>query len=368
MPIRFPMFWPNSVNVAPSLQQGLKVGLASALSYAAALALNLPTPYIAVVSAVVVLQAHVADSLQMAAQRLFGTLTGALISLLVLATNPGGDFYTGLWLFMALTFCGFLTTYAPQFRMAGITVAIVFLMGVHSDDWLFVAVERVVEIALGVAGAVLVSLLIWPRRATTLLRGTLGEYFREAAQLIPALTAEFAVTQRPGPTAALAALDSRMTRCHELLSKALVPEARIYPRGHRRHRDTLRLMTVAERVHDHLHAMAAALATESGESERFILEPELLAMAQVLRATLEDLADPDMSQTLARDQARNQNQACLIRAALSQTETRLAELRRLGSTKRLGLPKLSQFFAFYHTLRSLGEMLAEEREGRWNTA
>lgn len=334
-------------SLAPSLKQGLKVGLASLLTYAAARSLGLPTPYIGVVTAVIVLQAYVADSLQMAAYRMSGTLVGALISLLLLAATPVGDAQIGLLLFAALTFCGFLTTYAPQFRMAGVTVAIVFLMGVGSPDWLSVALDRVVEIALGIACAVLVSLLVWPRRASALLRKTLGEYLAEAGRLAEALNAEFQEAQRPGPASSTAALDGLMARARELASKAIAHEVRVYPQGSQ---EAVRLMARAERIHDHLHAMSAALAAPSGEPEQFIIEPEMRDLATKIRAALESPTAQGIEPSRAEG----------VAAGLSRVDARVAELRGLGTTRRLDLAKLSQFFAFYHALRGLGETLARE--------
>lgn len=333
-------------SIVPSLKHGFKVGLASLLTYASALAIGLPSPYIGVVTAVIVLQAYVADSLQMAAYRMSGTLVGALISVLILAVNPGGDAYTGLLLFLSLAFCGFLTSYAPQFRMAAITVSIVFLMGVHSDDWTAVAIDRVVEIALGIACAVLVSLVVWPQRSSALLRETLGKYFREAGRRTVAMSGQFLETQRAG-AAFDASLDALLVKARDLATKAIAQEARFYPRAHQ---DGLSLMTTAERIHGGLHAMASALATESGEPERFIMEPELRKLVQAIEAALLSLAD-------SAESGRSSERTETVRAALNHADVRLMELRSLGTTRRFELVKLSQFYAFYHSLRRVGEAL-----------
>ncbi len=333
-------------SIVPSLKHGFKVGLASLLTYAAALALGLPSSYIGVVTAVIVLQAYVADSLQMAAYRMSGTLVGALISVLILAVNPGGETYTGLLLFLSLAFCGFLTSYAPQFRMAAITVAIVFLMGVHSEDWRVVAIDRVVEIALGIACAVLVSLLVWPQRSSALLRETLRKYFLQAGRRSVDMTGRFLETQRAG-TDSDADLDALLVKARDLAAKAIAQEARFYPRAHQ---DALGLMTAAERVHGGLHAMASALAAESGEPERFIMERELRELAASIEAALTSLAMTAWSeQTLQRIED--------LRGALGRADARLHELRSLGTTRRFELAKLSQFHAFYHAMRRVGEAL-----------
>ncbi|WP_027366978.1 FUSC family protein [Desulfocurvibacter africanus] len=334
-------------SIVPSLKQGFKVGLASLLTYASALALGLPSSYIGVVTAVIVLQAYVADSLQMAAYRMSGTLVGALISVLVLAVNPGGDVYTGLFLFVALAFCGFLTSYAPQFRMAAITVSIVFLMGVHSEDWRIVAIDRVVEIALGIACAVLVSLTVWPQRASALLRETLGRYFRDAALRVAAMTSHFLETQRAESVSDAGGLDALLAKSRDVATKAIVQESRIYPRAYQH---VLGLMTTAERIHGGLHAMANALAAESGEPASFIMEPEMRELAASIEAALLSLADTAWSEhTSQRIEA--------VRGALDRAEARLQELRSLGTTRRFELAKLSQFYAFYHALRRVGEAL-----------
>jgi uncharacterized membrane protein YccC len=63
---------------------GLKTAFAAVLTYAITTFLNLEFGYWAVISAVIVMQVYVADSVEMCLYRLSGTAAGALLGVLVI--------------------------------------------------------------------------------------------------------------------------------------------------------------------------------------------------------------------------------------------------------------------------------------------
>ncbi len=62
-------------------RHGVKVGLASVLAYYLSGQVGLPYAYWAVITTVIVMQMHVADSIQMCLYRFTGTAIGAVIGI-----------------------------------------------------------------------------------------------------------------------------------------------------------------------------------------------------------------------------------------------------------------------------------------------
>lgn len=329
-----------------NLRQGVKVALASVLGYAGALAVGSHYPYIATVSAVIVVQTYVADTLQMAFYRLSGTLIGCLLSIAALALTPVLGVPTCL--FLAVFLCAFLISYTKQFRMAAITVAIVYLVCIHDGgDWAY-AIERMVEIVVGVFAAVVVSLAFFPDRATKALRRAMDDYFQEAAGRLPLLVDAFVDRQQPVAPGLLDDLDRSFLRCRDLMEKALTHEAWFFSD---RREFSIRAMALARSVRESLHGLAQALADPHGEDShqgvRLIIEPELRALAAALAAGIADHAGF----------AQSSEPGAQLRQALERADARLMELRAQDVTKRLVLGTLSQFYAGWKSLHNLAEAL-----------
>lgn len=335
----------------PNLRQGARVALASVLAFGLASAASLPYPYIAVVSAVIVIQTYVADTLRMALYRVSGTIIGCLLSLAALWLLPPGGAYAALGLFAAIFLCAFLISWTSHFRMAAITVAIVYVAGLSETAHTAFALERTLEIVIGVVCALLVSVGFFPERAARDVRASLAEFFQQAARDLDVLTELFLDMQRPARPGMLAGLDARLAGCRELLAKAVRTEAWFFSDDKE---GLAREALVAERVHEALHGIAHALAAPCGEGVHFILEPELRVLGRELCATLRARAagaDDECAASAKR-----------LRAALDVAEERLAELRALDTTKRLELAKVAQFYAAYQALHGLAESLLEQAD------
>jgi uncharacterized membrane protein YgaE (UPF0421/DUF939 family) len=102
--------------------------IATTLAYALATALRLPQPYWAPLTAIFPMQNSVGGSLKAAIDRLVGSICGALAGGLAAVLLP---FHTptalGLALVGAITPLALLTAYAPQYRIAPVTLVIVLL-------------------------------------------------------------------------------------------------------------------------------------------------------------------------------------------------------------------------------------------------
>ncbi|EPR37670.1 Fusaric acid resistance protein conserved region [Desulfovibrio sp. X2] len=335
-----------------NLRQGVKVGLASVLGYAGALAAGSHYPYIATVSAVIVVQTYVADTLQMALYRASGTIIGCLLSIAALILTP--TLGTPVCLFLAIFICAFLISYTKHFRMAAITVSIAYLVCIHDGgDWAY-AIERMVEIMVGVCAAVVVSLAFFPDRASKALRQAIAAYFQEAARLLPVLMDAFVDRQQAVPPGTLDTLDREYMNCRDLMNKALTREAWFFSAYRER---TIKSMNLAGAARESLHGLAQALLVPSGGEGRrggvrLILEPELRALGEAMAAGLSDHVAF----------LQNPHPGADLLLALDRADARLLDLRAHDITKRLGLETLAQFYAGWQSLHNLAEaMLAFAR-------
>lgn len=373
-----------------NLRQGAKVALAATLSYVCATWAGLLYPYIAVVSTVIVVQVYVADTVQMAALRVAGTVIGCLVGVAALALLPGTFAWSLAGLFVTVFVCAFLISYSSYFRMAAITVAIVYLAGLGEENSFAFALERTLEIVIGVVCALGVSLLVFPDRASRALGETLHGYHAEAARLCGLLLGAFLDLQRRGEAADMGRLDRLFAQAREFLGKALRSESWLVAAEKRQ---TLVEVARAERIHEGLHGMAHALSVPHGQGVRFLIEPELRALGEAVVEALKarGLAARKACETASRvvksgkgsgmkfgwpdisphapphspsagtgaGKPREPWRAALL-TALERCDARLAELRAQGITRRLSLEKLSQFYAFYGALHALADFLARE--------
>jgi uncharacterized membrane protein YccC len=142
--------------------------VAALLAFALAQVLTIPLHGLwAVLTAVVVTQMSVGGSLRATAEYVIGTLAGAIyasaVGLLVPHTTA-----MALAALLALTIAplAFAVALNPSFRVAPFTAALVLLIsGQLGEGPIESALYRLLEVALGGAVAVTVSLLVFPQRA-----------------------------------------------------------------------------------------------------------------------------------------------------------------------------------------------------------
>jgi uncharacterized membrane protein YccC len=198
----------------------LRTMVSTALAYALSTALRLPQGYWAVLTAIIVTQNSVGGSLKAAVDRLVGSICGALVGALAAVLLPAHTpIALGLVLVIAVTPLVLLTAYAPQYRIAPVTAVIVLLStGAGTLGPLGYALDRVLEISLGSAIGVVVSVLIAPARA----HGHLCEAAAETALLLAQIMTALEPAVRTGapdldklPARVQAALDRLSTAAQE---------------------------------------------------------------------------------------------------------------------------------------------------------
>jgi hypothetical protein len=322
------------------VRHGLKVGLASVLAYYLSGFVGLPYAYWAVITTVIVMQMHVADSINMCLYRFTGTAIGAVIGILLILIFPPTPVATMLGLFVGAGVCAYLTRYNERFRMAAITVAIVFLTSLGAENRIEFTLFRVVEIGIGVLCAFVVSVVVLPSRAGAVLRGKLREQYEELATHYTILMDNFLKRQKKTDPDLFFDLAGEAQKNREMFHKVFVTESRFF-------RDDVRLLslqvTVLQSVLERLQSMPIILNDVEGDGFDIIMAPALTRLAKATSEAMRAIGQgvPHDTHELA--------------AAVDVIENRFIELRSQGVTGRFSARRLFQVLSFINTSQHLGE-------------
>jgi uncharacterized membrane protein YccC len=137
------------------LWQAVRILAACALAYVAAMLIGLSEFYWALVTAVVVTQPALPETLAAGRDRALGTLIGALVGLAVIeAGQRGASTFALFW--VALVPLAILTAIKPNLRLSCVTLVIVVLVPAPGNPFAR-PFERIVEILVGVLASIVVS-------------------------------------------------------------------------------------------------------------------------------------------------------------------------------------------------------------------
>ena len=173
------------------IRHGLRIAAGGLASYAAGHALGLPQAYWAVFTAVLVVQGSVGGSWKASTDRFIGTIFGAAYGAAVATLVPHENAFTlGVALAISLVPLAVLSAFYPAFRVAPIT-AIILLLGSTgtTEGPIRAALLRTLEVALGGAFGMAVSLLLFPARAHMLLGRAADKVLQRLSELFPELIA-----------------------------------------------------------------------------------------------------------------------------------------------------------------------------------
>lgn len=328
------MFFLDLNSQKAHILHGVKTGIAAVIAYTAAQLFHLKFGYWASLSAVIVMQINVADSIRMCLYRFSGTAVGAAIAIAFIMIFPETPYMTELALFLSMGFCAYMTKYNVRYKMAAITACIVLLASVGEPERVSYGLFRVLEITLGVSSAFLTSIFILPLRASVALKESIHKQFNTCAELYDSLMEHFLELQSGLDVDTLESINKEIVGSRELYIKVLKHESYIYDE------DTellgLKVRTLEKSV-AHLRAMLYALNNVQGEGYDIIMKDELHHMATAISNAMNAIGDdqiPD-DQELSR--------------VLKENQDKLSKLRAEGATRRFYLEKMIQFFAFYHS-------------------
>lgn len=189
---------------------GLRTAVAGGLTMVIAEALSLPQGYWAVISAVIIVQNRIGATLQAAASRVAGTLAGGVVGFAIAMVTPSTTMGTLVGLVLAVGVLGMMAARNPNLRIAPVTAAILLVSAPSHVDVTISATHRMIEILIGCAIGVLVSMTVAPVRSDTSMR-------TQAAEVLSALATLFGI-DRSGKDAAH---DDEIAEANARIDKAL---------------------------------------------------------------------------------------------------------------------------------------------------
>jgi hypothetical protein len=159
---------------AAQLALALRVTVSAAVAFSLATALHLLLPLWAVLTSLIVTQMSVGRSLKVTRDYMFGTIGGAIYGGAIGVLIPySGSGEAGLLALLVLTVAplALIASYNPSLNTATVTAVIVLLVPtMHHTSPVGSAIDRVMEVAVGAFTGLLVSFLVLPSRAHSLLR------------------------------------------------------------------------------------------------------------------------------------------------------------------------------------------------------
>lgn len=152
---------PNSGPDRSYLWQTLRLFGACALAYLCGVVIGLPEKYWALITAIVVTQPVLGDTLAAGRERILGTLIGAAAGFLVLELAEHHLPLLPLF-WIALLALSLLIAMRPYLRLSAATLVVVVLVPGSGVPYIR-PFDRVVEILLGTLASIIVAALIRPR-------------------------------------------------------------------------------------------------------------------------------------------------------------------------------------------------------------
>ncbi len=179
--------------IRPQLRYCLRVSVAGVAAFAITKSLNFPLHGLwAVLTAIVVSQVSVGGSLRATVEYNIGTLVGAVYAAAVgLAIPHGAPISQAVALVASVAPMAVAAAINPAFRVAPFSAVLVLLIGSElGESPIASALTRVVEVAIGGAVAVLVSLVVFPERAHGMGLEAASRILNQMAELLPQFLAK----------------------------------------------------------------------------------------------------------------------------------------------------------------------------------
>ncbi|ACA17175.1 conserved hypothetical protein [Methylobacterium sp. 4-46] len=154
------------------LVQAARMTVSSLATFGLAAGLGLPQAFWAVITALIVTQSSVGSSLKAALDRFLGSVLGAVYGgAVALAVPHQGGITTAVALLLAIGPLSVAAAQSAGFRVAPITAVIVLLSTTGSTlGPIAFALDRILEVGLGCAIGLAVSLVVAPARAARVVR------------------------------------------------------------------------------------------------------------------------------------------------------------------------------------------------------
>lgn len=344
------LFWFG--NRGPEFRMAARVTVAGLLAFAIGRALGLAQGYWAVFTAVIVMQASLGGSFVAALDYFVGTLAGAVYGVAIALILPIENVYElGIALAVSLAPLAFLAALRRNFRVAPITAVIILIIpALQHSNAIQSAIGRVIEIAIGSGTGIVVSRLVFPARAQTVVAETAAQILRLSARLVQQLFAGFRekrdlgtiVRQQDGYRRLLMKLDGVVADAARERANYLSNAPDAEP-----------ILRTLRRLRFDYAIIGRAASSALPEPQRSTLLPPLEHAVDALRAYLGDTAQA----LLAR---RAPPSLDALTEAFAAYAAAMSELRRAGLTRDLSDQEAARIFTLGFALdqlrRNLGDL------------
>ena len=323
-----------------------KTALAAALCWWLALRFGLHDGYWGAISAIIVLQSNFGSTVNASRDRILGTVIGALIgfSFSLFGVLPWNYILAVL---AAIIICGLLGFHSSS-RLAGVTITIIMLVEKTGPRW-SLALERVVEVLLGIVVALAVTTLVLPDRARLRLRDGLAQEFLVLGAFFEAILEGF----RGAPAENLPTLrDDALAMLRS--NNQLLEAARNEPSGGPGWREGLSMLSQFGRsLFDAL--VALEFAVKDSHHDRFAqqLEPSLGKLAVDIRTGFHHVASCIHEWHFKVPPQIN------LEEDIAQLEARMTEARPKGI--RFSQPEILRTYAVQLHLKQIARLLRASR-------
>ncbi len=294
-----------------------KTALAAGLCWWIAMLFGLHDGYWGAISAIIVLQSNFGATISASRDRILGTLIGALLGF-AFAQLGALPWNYMLAVLAAVVVCGLLGLRSSS-RLAGVTITIVMLVKTGSH-WTL-ALDRVMEVFIGILVAIAISTLVFPDRARLRLRDGLALEFLVLGAFFEAILEGF----RGTPHESLPALREDVLAALRKNSQ-LLEAARNEPSGGPGWREGLGMLAQFGRsIFDALVALELAVkdSHEDGYSQQ--LEPALGRLAVDILTGFHYVAE-----CIHGWRFHIPPPGLLLEEDIAQLEARMAEVRHTG--------------------------------------
>jgi uncharacterized membrane protein YccC len=327
-------------------KQGIKTGLAGLIAYAIYVGFHLPEGFWIVTTALVVTQANLGASWQAALYRLVGTSCGALSAGLLSGLFGFGDVRKGILIFVLSAVFIYVSTEHPAFSVAGITAALVLLIGDGQMNPWRLAWLRVLYTISGAVIAFGVNALLWPVRAQESLQARMAEFLERCgelyAEVMTAALGGNSNEDRFQPlTDALATQRQAITQHLEEMRGEAAWAHSDYPAY-------VDFVGELDRLRQRLAAMSRDVPLYADASPRPALVPSLVQLAEKTARNLRELA------SRLRTNTKHGILEDLDEVAATLDED-IRRLRRDQFTASSSLEQMLPFWAFIFNLREVAE-------------
>ncbi len=327
----------------------IKAGIAASISYVWAECMNMDYSLWAPLSTLMVMQMHISASLEVGVFKCIGTIVGAILGLIVSICLPHTIEGRALGLCIVVPLGIFLERWEARFQMAGVTAVLVLILGHTLDSGaIMFALNRVLEMGIGIVCALSVSLLLWPTSAAGEVQATVHKQFLQTAAHIEKMTAIFLdghKTLSPRDfNDFLKEIGDNSQRFYRVRKYELIHIYREYPLLAHKIRLMLELRT-------YVMAMADSLSVARNQVVEEHLTEIVTDLAKATAATLQWFTEKNM-----------QNPPEALLPLIQAESSHFATARAEGQFRHYTHDEVVQLFAFYNGLNHVARAVSNLQE------